>query len=77
MEYPSLITEWTSNMGKDAYEKQAKIKIKPSGEKSIVTLVETTSQRALKNSFCGSYFRIFLVLRPIICQKIMIFRYCN
>ena len=65
-------------MDEAAYKEQAKDRNKPSEKKkSIVTLTGANGERVLKNNSCGSYFKIFLVLWPIIFQKSLIFRYCN
>ena len=61
LEYTSLITEWNSNMDKDARKKQEKEKRKHQGKKSITNLAGITGQIVLSKSFCGSYFRMFLV----------------
>ena len=65
-------------MYENSYKEKGKEKQKPSEiNQSIVTLTGTTGQRVLKNIFCGSYFRMFLVLHPRIFQISLIIRYCN
>ena len=75
LEHPVLIADWTINMDKDSYKKQAKLL--ENIRKSIITLAVTTGKRLLNKSFCGSYFGMFWFLQPIICQNVLIIRYFN